>query len=165
VIPAQVKAIVAIVVVAGAFAVGWGAAARGYRADIAELHALQVEQQAAAEREARAAEQVMADNARSAADAYSKNLRRARAAVAGARTELDGLRDAIAAVPACPAAQGASAPGGTDGTAGLRRVADECSVAFEALAGNAALDAAKVTGLQDYIRAIGAAPAPAKEQP
>jgi len=161
VIPAQVKVVIALALAAVTFAAGWGAAARSYRTDIAELHALQVEQQAAAERQARAAEQTMADNARSAADAYSKNLRRARAAVAGARTELDGLRDAVAAVPACAAASPAGAASGADGTAGLRVVVGQCATALSQVAEAADACDARLSGLQDYVRAIGAAPAKA----
>lgn len=114
---------------------------------------------AQAERQARQLEQTYTANVRSAADAYATNMQAARAAADRARVGLDGLRVAAATAPAaCPAASDPTASGRADGAAGLRRVVAECAAALQEVA--AAADAAdtRVSGLQAYIRAIGAAP-------
>lgn len=139
---------------------GW----QKHRAETATRAAAQQEQAAAlqaaaaaGERQARQLEQTYADNVRSATDAYSANLRRARAAAADTRSKLDRLRDAIAAAPgACPAGTGASAPGRADGAAELRGVLGSCARSLSQLAEAADADAARLTALQAYVRAIGA---------
>lgn len=108
-----------------------------------------------AERKAREIEARLADQSRKAADAYNAQVTAARRSAAAARTELDRVRDAIAATPGfCPPANGAAATGGTDGTANLRQVLRECVGTVQTLAEAADADAAKLTGLQDYVRSI-----------
>lgn len=108
---------------------------------------------AAAEAQARQTEQQWAANARSAADAYTANLNRARAGADAARRERDLLLDFLAR----PAPGGASAPApsasAADGAAGVRSVLGECARALSSMAEAADADAAKLRGLQDYIRA------------
>lgn len=142
----------------------WGGWQR-HRATSATKAAAVAEQRAAveaatseAERAARQQEQTYADNARIAADAYAANLRRARASGDAARRELNVLFDLVAS-PAPPggAASGAAPSGGADDTASLRRVFGECARALSTVAEAADSDAAKLKGLQDYTRAIGAA--------
>lgn len=116
---------------------------------------------AQAERQARELEQTYTANVRSAADAYAQNMRTARAAAGAARVGLDSLRDAVAAAPACPAASDPAAAGRTDATADLRVVVGECTAALSQVAEVADACDARVTGLQDYIRAIQ----PPKEKP
>ncbi len=145
---------------------GW----QKHRATTATRAAAQAEQAAAvqaeaarAERAAREQEQTFADNVRSASDAYADNLRRARAAAADTRSELERLRDATAAAaPSCAAGPGAAASAGTDAAAGLRDVLGQCAGALSTLAEAADADAARLKGLQDYVRAIGAASAPSR---
>lgn len=116
------------------------------------------------ERQARQLEQTYATNVQKASNAYAQNLRRARAAAADTRSELDRLRDAAAvAAPSCAAGPGAAASAGADAAAGLRQVLGSCAQSLSELAAAADADAARVTALQDYIKAIGAASAPAKE--
>lgn len=119
---------------------------------------------AQAERQARQLEQTYTAHVRSAADAYATNLRAARAAADRARLGHDGLRDAIAAAPGCAAAPSAAASGRPDGAAELRAVLGSCVASLRDVAAVADEDAAKLKGLQDYIRAIGAAPAASAAQ-
>lgn len=142
----------------------WGAWQK-HRAEGATRAAAQQEQAAAVqaaaaagERQARQLEQTYVDNVRSATDAYSANLRRARASAADTRSELDRLRDAIAATPAaCSASAGASAAGRADGAGDVRAVLGNCARSLSQLAEAADADAARLTALQAYVRAIGAA--------
>lgn len=114
---------------------------------------------ASAERQARELEQTYTTNARSAADAYAKNLQSARAAADRSRNGLDGLRVAIASAPgACQAGKAPSAPGGFDGAAELRTVLGRCAASLQQLAAVADEDAAKLRALQDHVIAIGVAP-------
>jgi hypothetical protein len=141
----------------------WGAWQK-HRATVSTRAAAAAEQSAAvqaeaakAERAARELEQTYATNVQGAANAYSENLRRARAAAADTRSELERLRDATAATaPNCAASPGATAASGVDGAAGLREVLGSCARSLSELAAIADSDAARVTALQDYIKAIGA---------
>lgn len=140
----------------------WGGWQR-HRATSATKAAAAAEQRAAvesataqAEALARQTEQQWAANARSAADAYTANLNRARAGADAARSELDRLRTAVAGT-ASPASGSASSPGAAcspDGTAAYRAVIGECAGAVQALA--AALDSerARLRGLQDYVSGV-----------
>lgn len=140
----------------------WGGWQR-HRATTATKAAAAAEQRAAvesataqAEALARQTEQQWAANARSAADAYTANLTRARAGADAARSELDRLRAAVAGTAAAPAsgsASGAAAAGGSDGAAQLRLVFGECAAALQAVAASADQCEARVKGLQDYVRA------------
>lgn len=131
-------------------------------AAVAEQRAALEAATAEAERQARAQEQDFADRARSAADAYSRQVAQARASAASARVGLDSLRSAAAAAaPACPAPSAAAAGAGTDAAAGLRAVVGQCAAALQEVATAADVADARVRGLQDYIRAIGAAGPPA----
>ncbi len=108
---------------------------------------------AAAERRARDLEQAYTANVRSAADAYATNMQQARAAADRARSGLDGLRHAVAAIPACPAASDPTPTGRTDATAGLRLVVGECAAVLSQVAEAADACDARLTGLQGYVRA------------
>jgi hypothetical protein len=128
-------------------------------AAVAEMRAEVATATGRAEAEARQREYEIATTAQEAADAYRSNLARAQRAAAGARTELDRLRLAAAtAAPACSAGAGASAPSGTHDAAGLLHVLGECGAALQTMAADAGADAARLSGLQAYVRAIGAAP-------
>ena len=107
---------------------------------------------AAAEKEARTREQQMADNARRAADEYSKNLSRVRASADGARSELDGLRNTIAA--AGPAPESPASAAGTDDATRARFVVGQLANAAAQV--SAAADACEVRlgALQEYVRGV-----------
>lgn len=143
----------------------WGAWQR-HQATAQAQRAAQAEQAAAvhaataqAERQAREQENTYADNARKAADVYRAQLEAAHRSAGAARAGLLGLRDAVASATACPASQGASAPSGIAGDAELRNVLNECGAALQTVAEAADSDAARLKGLQDYVKAIGAASA------
>ncbi len=116
----------------------------------AQLHAAASE----AERKARDLEARLAEQSRKAADAYNAQVTAARRSAAAARTELDRVRDAIATASSfCPAASGAAPAGSADGAANLRQVLRECVGTVQTLAEAADTDAAKLMGLQEYVRA------------
>lgn len=151
-----------------AAALAWGGWQRHTAASATKAKAA-AEQRAAletanakAEREAREKEHQFAESARRAADAYQSNLARNRAAAAGARDELDRLRDAIAAAPAGPASSASASSGRADGAAVTRLVLGECARAVQALAETADGLEARLIGLQGYVRSIhgDASPAP-----
>mgnify|MGYP003443195133 FL=1 len=107
---------------------------------------------ATAEREARTRETEMADNARRAADVYAKNVAKIRASADGARSELDGLRNTIAA--AGPAPESPASAAGTDDATRARYVLGRVSE-FAAQV-SAAADACEVRlgALQEYVRGV-----------
>lgn len=144
----------------------WGAYQR-HHAQAETRRTAQAEQAAAvhaataqAERQARAQEQAFADNARSAADAYRQNLARVQRTAADTRNQLDGLLNAAGSAAACPAGPGASAPGRADGATAVLTVLRECAAALQTVAAAADADGARLSGLQAYVQAIGAASAP-----
>ena len=129
-------------------------------AAVAEQRAAVEAATAEAERQARAQEQDFAARARSAADAYSKQVADARASAGRARVGLDSLRNAIAAAPSCPASPSASSSGRTDATAELRGVLGSCAGAVQKLAEAADADAARLIALQQYVQAMQPKAAP-----
>lgn len=143
----------------------WGGWQR-HRAEASTRAAAQAEQSAsvaaataAAQAEARAREHEITTRAQEAADAYRSHMAAARRAADSARGERERLLDATAgAGRACRTAPTASAPGGVDGAAEFRVVVRECAAALHQVAEAADAGDAKLTGLQSYVRAIGAAP-------
>ncbi len=114
-------------------------------------------QAAAATEQAKAREReaALSEATRKAADAYRADLAKRQAAAAAVRADLDRLRDALTASPGASApGAGASSPSGTDGATGLRVVVRECSAALSQVAAAADACDARLTGLQDYVRAI-----------
>ena len=107
---------------------------------------------AAAQARAREAEQLMADGARKAADSYAKQIARVRTDADGARTELDRLRDVITAPRT--AAESAAAAAGTDDASRARLVVGQCAAAIQAMAATADQCEARLTGLQDWAKAV-----------
>lgn len=133
-------------------------AARAAAEQAAAVHAAT----AAEQEKARAREHELTAALQEVQDDYRKKLADAQRRSAGAiRTARDQLLDATAAVPACPARPSASAPVGVDGTTALRQVVRECSGVVQALESDVETVAAKLTGLQAYVRAFCAAPASA----
>ena len=117
---------------------GWGGwAVNGWRLgeQIATIKAAQIEAVNAATREARATESRRFKEVQDAQANATKRAQVARADSAAARTELDRLRDAIAARPVClPGDTASASPERTD-TAGL--VLAECGQALTDLAATA----------------------------
>lgn len=147
---------------------GWNRLqARHAAADAAAAAASARDHAAAAqgEREARAIEQQRARVAQEKADAYARERQRAAAAAADARTELDRLRDALAAASAAGAASSpAGSAGGADGASRARLVVGECSAALHAVAEAADTCDAKLTGLQEWVRGVLPS-SPSRESP
>lgn len=114
---------------------------------------------AAAQAAAREREQALNAKAQEAADAYRAREARLRRDAAAVRTERDQLLDAVSTAGACPAGAGASAAGGADAAAGLRAVVRQCVGALAEVAAAADASDARLSGLQDYVRAVGLAPA------
>lgn len=114
----------------------------------------------AAQAAAREREHALNTSAQEAADAYRAREARLRRDAAAVRSERDQLLDAVATAGACPAGAGASAAGGVDAAAGLREVVRQCVGALAQVAEAADASDARLSGLQDYVRAVGLAPAP-----
>lgn len=129
-------------------------AAQAARAERAEATA-------AAEAAARASEAAINDATRRAADAYRARLAQTRRDADAVRDERDRLLVAVDATGtgACAAGAAASAPGGADGAAGLREVVRQCVGALAQVAEAADASESRLSGLQDYVRAVGLAPA------
>lgn len=107
---------------------------------------------AAEQAKAREREAELSDATRKAADAYRSDLARRAAAAAAVRADRDRLLDAVAS-GTCPAAPGAAAASGIDGSAALRVVVRECTTALSQVAEAADASDARLKGLQDYVRA------------
>ena len=117
---------------------GWGGwAVNGWRLgeQIATIKAAQIEAVNAATREARATESRRFKEVQDAQANATKRAQVARADSAAARTELDRLRDAIAARPVCVPGDTASASPERTDTAG--QLLAECSGAYQDLAATA----------------------------
>jgi hypothetical protein len=108
--------------------------------------------QATAEKEAREREQAMADSARKASDAYQANVNRVRASADGARTELERLRDAIAAAGPAPANPASAA--GTDDATRARFVVGQLANAAAQVSAAADACESRLSALQDYVKGI-----------
>lgn len=109
---------------------------------------------------ARGREQELNAQLQGAQDEYRKNLADAQRRSAGAvRAERERLLDALAPAPGSAASASAPAASGTDGTAALREVVRECSGVVQALESDVETVAAKLAGLQSYVRAVCPGPA------
>jgi septal ring factor EnvC (AmiA/AmiB activator) len=109
---------------------------------------------AAEQAKARERETALVEATGKAADAYRADLAKRQAAAASVRADLDRLRDAVAAAPGASASSAsASAPGGTDGAAGLRVVVRECAASLSQVAEAADACNSRLMGLQEYVRA------------
>jgi len=113
--------------------------------------ATEATERAAAEASAREAEQRFAKAAREAADAYAKNTATVRRSAAASRTELDRLRDALAAAPAYSPAPAAS---GVDGGADARLMVRECAESLQEMAVATDLIETRLIGLQQWVRSV-----------
>lgn len=130
------------------------------------LHSMQTEraeeraqlqaERADAEARARQAEQLMAEGARKAAQTYAQHIDKARAAAGSARTELDRLRHSLGTPPERDAAQDAAATAGTDDATRARLVVGRCAATVQRLAEAADTCESRLTGLQEWARAVTA---------
>lgn len=118
-----------------------------------ELQLQIAEHTAAAERQAREIEQEFAANARKAAQTYATQTSRVRADADAARSELDRLRDTVAAGNPY-AAEGAASAARADAAKRLAVVVNECAAALSTVARDADSTAAKLIALQEYVKGI-----------
>ena len=114
-----------------------------------------------AEQAARAKEQELLTARQKVEERYAAEKKRAQAAAAGAQSELDGLRNDLAArgtreTPADPAT-----PARADGAGRLEReLLGHCATALAELAGQADRPETKLVGLQDYGKDVCTPPQP-----
>lgn len=122
------------------------------KADVAQEHAALAQAKADAESRAREAEQLMADSARKAADAYSKNVARVRADADSARTALAGLLNTTGATG--DAAKDSAAARSADDATRARVVVAECGRTAATLAENLDATEGRLAALQNYVTAV-----------
>lgn len=120
-----------------------------------ELQLQIAEHTASAERQAREIEAQYALNAQKAAKTYATQTSRVRADADAARGELDRLRDAISS-GGIYAAEGAASAARADAAKRLAIVVNECAAALSTVARDADATAAKLIGLQEYVRGLTA---------
>jgi len=125
-----------------------------YTSQIAQIQKVHAEQLQKAEQAARDREQALSVFRKQAEEKYVQEKNRAAAAASRARTELDGLRDALYASRPGPASQDAAATCRTDDTATQRELFGQCASALVGMAAEADRLAANVVGLQGYVRGV-----------
>lgn len=145
--------IIAVAVLAASFAFGFksghGYVSAKWDKERAEMTARALE----AERAARAEEQAKIAKAQEVANANARRAAQARADAAAARSELDGLRNVLAAAPNCPASNTTGAAG-TDGADPARTVVAACAGELQIVAEAADAAEARVTALQAWISGV-----------
>lgn len=108
-----------------------------------------------AEQEARAKEQALAKARQQTEVKYVEEKRKAAVAASAAKSELDRLRDAIAAAPGCPAPADPSAATRAAGAARLElELLGNCATALTDLAAEADRLETRIVGLQTYVRNV-----------
>lgn len=121
---------------------------------VAEQQAAVAKATAAAQADARERERLINTNAKRATDAADQKRQAAQAAAAGARAELDRLRNALAAAPTGGASAPAGAASGPDGSASFRAVVAECAGRLVEVAADSDACGAQLSGLQGWVRAV-----------
>ena len=119
---------------------------------VAEEHAALEKSRADAESRARDAEQLLADSARKAADAYSRQVSKVRADADGARAALAGLLNATGS--SGDAAQDSAATRSADDATRARLVAGQCASALSQVAEAADTAEGRLAALQNYVTAV-----------
>ena len=108
-----------------------------------------------AERAARKKEQALAAERKKLEDRYAQDKRKAADAAAGAQSELDRLRDALAAAPSCPATANPAAASRAAGAARLEfELLGACATALTDLAAEADRLETRVVSLQSYVKEV-----------
>lgn len=151
--------IIAAIVAAVAFTTGW--TANGWRLgqQLSNLQATHAQALATAESQARAREQSLVAAKQKAEEAHEVNKKQSQRAIAGARSELDRLRDLLATRAASHPAADPAPSAGTDAAACTEReLLGEGAGHLAELAAEADRLTATVSGLQGYIRGVCTAP-------
>lgn len=108
-----------------------------------------------AERAARKKEQALAAERKKLEDRYAQDKRKAADAAAGAQSDLDRLRDALAAAPGCPATANPAAASRAAGASRLELdLLGACATALTDLAAEADRLETRVVGLQSYVKEV-----------
>ena len=137
----------------------WQVQAWRYDSRVAMLQQAHAETLQKAEQAAREREQTMIQARQNVEEAYAQEKRKSSAAAARARTQLDGLRDELYAIPAPSKAGADSAPAcRTDAGTLERQLLGQCATALVGVAAEADRLAMQVLGLQGYIRMVCTAP-------
>lgn len=123
-----------------------------YTSQIAQIQKAHAQLLQKAEQAARDREQALSVFRKQAEEKYVQEKNRAAAAASRARTELDGLRDAIYRFT--PVSQDPAATCRTDDTATQRELFGQCASALVGMAAEADRLAANVVGLQGYVRGV-----------
>ena len=145
---------IAAVIVSAALA-AWGTwQVQGWRytSQIDKIQKVHAEQAQKAEQAARDREQALSVFRQQAEEKYVQEKTRAAAAASRARTELDGLRDAI--YRSTPVAQDPGATCRADDSATQRELFGQCATALVGMAAEADRLAANVVGLQGYVQGV-----------
>lgn len=123
-----------------------------YTGQIAQIQKAHAQLLQKAEQAARDREQALLGFRQQAEEKYVQEKNRAAAAASRARTELDGLRDAI--YRSTPVTQDPAATCRTDDAATQRELFGQCASALVGMAAEADRLAANVVGLQGYVRGV-----------
>lgn len=144
--------VVAAVVLAVGFGAGW--TTNGWRLgnQIATIQAEHAKALATAESEARAREQSLVTAKHQAEVAHAVTKKQSQRAIAGARTELDRLRDVLAARSTDP--DTAASPRTDGASCQERELLGEGAGHLADMAAEADRLAATLTGLQGYVKAV-----------
>lgn len=148
----RAQLIVVAVCAAVSFATGWTANGWRFGQQLDAIKADHAQALATAEAQARAREHQMATAKQKAEEAHESTKKQSQRAIAGARSELERLRDVLATRAT---AADTAAPGRTDGAACTEReLLGEGAGHLADLAAEADRLATTLTGLQGYVRAV-----------
>jgi hypothetical protein len=141
-------------------AAGWKVHHTGYQAGVIDTQAIYQAQALEAERQTRATERSKVIAVNQVETRHEQTKQAAAAAAAAADTELDRLRTLLATPtnPPQPASPDPAAPARPDDASRARAVVGQCAGALASMAAPADALEARVTGLQDYVRAVCLAP-------
>jgi len=145
-------------------AAAWKVHHTGYQAGVNATQATYQAQALEAERQARATERNKVIAVNSVQVRHEQTKQQAAAAAAAADSELDRLRTLLATpTPAPqPTPPDPTAPARADDATRARAVVGQCAGALASMAATADALEARLSGLQDYVRAVCLAPPPAK---
>lgn len=126
-----------------------------YTGQISQIQKMHAEQLQKAEKAARDREQTLSVFRQQAEEKYVQEKTRAAAAASRARTELDGLRDALYASRPVPTGQDPTAACRADGAARHEgELLGQCASALVGMAAEADRLAANLIGLQTYVKSV-----------
>ena len=158
-LPSKLLALAALAL--ALIAAGWKVHHTGYQAGVNDTQANYQAQALEAERQARATERAKVIAVNQVETRHEQTKQAAAAAAAAADTELDRLRTLLATPTSTPqpTATDPTPAARADDASRARLVVGQCAGALASMAATADALEARVTGLQDYVRAVCLAPA------